>query len=829
MQTKHFDVICHLPWRSPRQIGRRVLILPDGNGRIATNLAGYAAGADNVVACAEHFAQRGDVDTLVFCIVSDLNAQKRSAAFFEALTAQFARLRTNIVTKGHLIRHDIRCRVLGNLESLRHCGGARTTLVEEAEGVAEATNSVIRPLMHVEFWFAYSEDIAWQSDVDLVVRTGAEEAEVVRPGMSLPPNVPCIVTPTLWPEALPAQIGALVDYALRDHVPQFAPGYDLDFVEKLRRLFPEARIPAPVDLTIPVCAPETDVLALLRRFHENAEDGFPLGMIYNGDSGEHVFGPRDDLWYRLRLVPAVRWPRVSSESFHAILAPGQHAGTVRLAMPAGQAHVHSCVATADDVIVALNRAIHFPVKHVLLQGADRSQSGELKMKSPWSARLLDLMNEIPRQSNSTVEQFVRARMPKGKDTATEREWLIEGISAKVLARALTDGLLLPDENIRQNDRNHAYAGAYMMLRIPDEANTTEVHWEPAAEVAIRCMLAISTGNHGIFHRVYPGETTEQWRNRRESSAQFLTSMAQSPTHIAMPKTRDARLLRAIGAIWQELLGAREEAHPELVPACRDALRRHYLANMLNRSTEVVDNPLVHWLCIGGLPRREAFREIENRYARTTPAPIAAKIRALLAADVIEEKRFQSVRREMKLLLYLADTAHSIGMEVLFLFGALTTPPEYSTAERLQALMTAGRIADYAFRLANDVARLNDGFEGDQNQNKESVLAILIPDLQMARELGRTKLAWLEGRLSRAIQELEQIWPSMATKVRRVIQMHQGIYAEADFTTFSSEKMMLLLHKLDGDVSASKTSHETIRPAGASNSPARRIANQSRSA
>jgi undecaprenyl pyrophosphate synthase len=831
VQSNSLAVICHLPWRSPRQTGRRILVLPDGNSRIAANLEGYAAGADNVVACAEHLARRGDVSTLVMCIASEHNALKRDERFFQAVYSQFSRLRTNIVTKGVLLRSDIRCRARGDLARLRAMGGARAALVDEVVAACDETTSVVHPRLHVEFWLAYSDDIAWQSDVDLVIRTGAEESDVARPGLSLPPNVPFVFTSTLWPDAKPEELGRLADYALRDQVPQFAPGYDLEFVEKLLRVFPAARVPAPVHMTIPVCAPEADILAMLKGVYAQEQDGPDVRTTFACATGNHSadYGPTDDVWYTLRLVPAARWHEFSREPYDAILTPGQHTGSTRLAMPAGLAHAHSCVATAEDVLASLNKAIRFPVKHVLLHGADRSKASELATKSPWPADLLDLMHEVTQRPHATMEDFVRDRLAPGADPTAENELLIKSISAKVLAEALGQGLLLPDESVRQSDRNYAYTGAYMMLRIPDEGNPTGLSWERAAEVAIRCMLAISTGDNGVFDRMYPGETQEESRERLDQSARYLSTVAQHDTAVKPPTVHGARLLQAIGAQWQEMLAPRPHTSPALVHACHDALRRHYLANLRERERDVIDNPLVRWLCIGGLPRREAMQEIEKRYAKTTPAPIGEKIRVLLDTDVTESNRFHAVRREVQVVLHLADTAHSIAVEVLFLFCALTIPKEAVTPERLEALIAVGQLGDYAFRMANDLASLNDAAGGDQDPTKESSLSILIPktstvsertaNMRLARELGAATLAWLEEHLGKAIQRLREIWPSMATKVMRAVRVGRGVYANAHYTTLSADGMMALLRRLDEETRPANTLHQqTARPSTTTQCP-----------
>lgn len=805
--SAYLDVICHLPWRSPRRQDRRVLILPDGNSRVATNLEGYAAGADKVVACAEHLATRGDISTLVMCIASEQNAMKRDERFFQAVSDQFSRLRTNVFANGVLLRSNIRCRALGDLARLYAMGGARSSLVDETIAVCTATSSVSRPRLNVEFLLAYSDEIAWQSDIDLVVRTGAEEPDVVRPGLSLPPNVPCAVTTTLWPQVNPEQVGSLIDFALRDQVPQFAPGYSIEFIEALLHTLPGARIPAPFRLTIPVCAPDKDIINMLKRVYGKQRCGPAVATHYLSSHGAvaQPYGADDDVWYSLRIVAAAQWQQFARESYDAIVAPGQHAGLARLAMPAGAAHVHSCAEDIEHILHALNNAIRFPAKHTLLHGANRSQAAALARPNPWPTDLLDLLQRITTLPNLPIERLVSKYLPSDADDTEERAMLIKGISVKMLMIALDEGLLLPDEPMRQGDRNYAYTGAYMMLRVPDECDPSGMNWEKSAEIAIRCMLAVSAGDNGVFDRILPGETPAEWSVRLEASARYFDAIAHNDTSVEPPNIRRARLVVAIGTQWQALL-TRPSSNEDLVRACRDALQRHYQANLRERAPDVVDNPLVQWLCLGGLPRREAVQEIEKRYTTTTPHPIGLRIRDLLGADVTDPARFQAVRNEVQLLLYLADTAHSIAVEVLFLFCALATPKEAITTTRLRILIAVGQLGDYTFRLANDLASLSEAVGGDQDQTKESSLSILIPKvasvleraakLRMARELGAELLDWLEEQLGKAMICLRAEWPSMAAKVERAVRIGRGVYEQSHYTKMTSDEMLELIRRVD---------------------------------
>lgn len=780
MQSKSHEIMCHPEWRLPRRFGLHVLYLPDGNNRTTQNQKGYAGGANTVVEVAHANAQRGDVAVAVFCIVSDLNAQKRPEFFFQALVDQFSRLSTSIVHKGHLICADIRCRVFGNLEKLRSMGGARQKLVEEVEAVCQATHSVVQPKMYMDFWLAYSNDIAYESDIDLVVRTGAEDAEVARPGLSLPLNVPCVVTKTLWPEVQTAEIEALIDGGLRDVHAQFGRGYDLEFVEQLLRSLPLSCVAAKARLSLPVCAPESEVIALIKRMYAHPQDGPGSCTQYMSRDGMLTFGATEDIWYTVRLIPAARWFEFAAESFDAIITPGQHAGTVRLAMPAGQAHVHSCVATIDGVLDAFHRAVQFPMKHVLLHGADRSQADALKWKSPWSVDLLDLMHAFAQHPQWSVEDVVRAQLPRTSDIATETAWRIQAMAAKVLGRALAEGLILPDEAMERQLGSMAQSMIALLVNRSNGALGGLID-ENVADIVIRSLLALTAGEQGIFERVYPGETAQEKRLRVSASAQCLAAIETLPD-VAPEAARSARLVRLIRKQWQQLLDVRSDAGSEWIQSARAALRRHYEAKEREQAPDVLDNPQVQWLCLGGLPRREAMREIEQRYGATTPEPVRRKIGELLAADVTDNDRFQQVRREMQALLYLADTAHRRGLEVLTHFCGAAVAPDEMTTEKARVYRLVGQLGDYLLQLSADLAELEQDIRGDA-LTKTTTLTILLPKMVSAAEYvrqvrltietGRSLKAWLEDEYRRAMETLQSIAPQVTLMLDGVIPFRQN--------------------------------------------------------
>ncbi|MDC3962094.1 hypothetical protein [Polyangium jinanense] len=802
-----FEVKCQPPWRPARKESRRIILLPDGNHRKGESGRDYTAGAAKVVACAEHVALRGDVGTLLVCIASRQNVDKRPEAFFDVVAAQFEWLRSEIQERRALIQCGIRCTVRGNLARMRTSGGSRARLVASIEAACEATRSLPDPRMDLEFWIDYPDELAWERDVDLVLRTGAEEPDVVRPGFCLPPCVPCVATTTLWPDARPEELGDLIDRGLRDASAHFAPGYELDFVFELVQALPRSRIPAPLRLTIPVCASAEEIDARLQALHADPtkDPAVEVSRLDSRGMRDHERALVDDAWYGIRMVPAARFSDCTAEDYDAVLAPGQAAQNVLLAAPVtAAAPVHPCPPNAEGILHALRRAVRFPVAHVLLQGADRSRGPTISVESPWPAELLDLIEVTAATPERSIEQIVRARLPRDADADAERDQLVLAMSARVLGEALSEGLLLPDRSMRQGDRNYAYTGAYMMLRVPDEADPTGEGWERSAELAIRCMLAISAGDNGIFDRVLPGETPHAWRARLQSSADYLEAIARGERPAAPPVGRGMRIVDAVGKQWESLFSRHAGASSALAQACRDALVRHYRANALERAPDVVDNPLVRRLGLGGPPRKEAIEQLEARYASRAPGPVGERIRFLLREDASNPARFTELRRELRLLLHVVDTAPTIAVEILFLFCGLATPAEHVHEPRLRSLIEVGQLADHTFRLANDLASLSAN-GGDRDASKESCLSILIPKgvsastcaeaREHARALGEKYLAWLEEQLGHAMARLAPAWPSMAEKMTRAVHVGRGVYRCAHYTTLSSERMLALIGEM----------------------------------
>ncbi|MDC0744783.1 hypothetical protein [Polyangium mundeleinium] len=806
-----FEVKVQSPWRAARKQARRIILLPDGNHRKGESGRDYAAGAAKVVGCAEHIALRGDVETLLVCIASRQNVDKRPEAFFDVVAAQFEWLRTEIREGRALVPRGIRCSVRGNLARMRASGGARARLLASIEAACEATRSLPEPRMDLEFWIDYPDELAWERDVDLVLRTGAEEPDVVRPGFCLPPFVPCVATTTLWPDVHPEEIGRLIDRGLRDVSSHFAPGYDLDLVFELIHALPRSRIPAPMRITIPVCASADEVDARLEALHADPTRAPAVQVSCLGSRGlrGHERALVDDAWYAIRIVPAARGSDGIAEDDDAVIAPGQAAQNVLLAAPAtAAAPVHPCAPTAEGILHALRRAVRFPVAHILLQGADRSRGPLTSVEPPWPAELLDLIEVTAAKPERSIEQIVRARLPSAADADAERDLLVEAMSARVLGEVLSEGLLLPDRALRQGDRNYAYTGAYMMLRVPDEANPTGEGWERSAELAIRCMLAISAGDNGVFDRVLPGEMPDAWRARLQSAAHHLEEIARGEGPAAPPVGPGMRIVDAIGKQWERLFARHASASGALSQACRDALVRHYRANALERAPDVVDNPLVRRLGLGGPPRQEATADIEARYASRAPGPVGERIRRLVHEHASDPARFAEQQRELRFLLHIVDTAPTIAVEVLFLFCGLATPAEHVHEMRLRALIEVGQLADHTFRLANDLASLSMN-GGDRDTGKESCLSILIPKgvststgaaaLERARALGEKYLAWLEEHLGHAMARLAPQWPSMAEKMMRAVHVGRGVYRRGHYTTLSSEEMLALI----GEVSRAR--------------------------
>jgi hypothetical protein len=821
-------------------------VITDGNGRRGGG--GHAAGARSVVRCVEHCRERGDVALFCALLLSPENVRRRGERFFATMHALFIRLVAD-VRRGRALA-GVRCELYGSLDGLRRRGGAARRLAHAIEMLLEAgdgAGSRIRFVLGID----YDGDVVPALHLDLLVRTGVESPDVIRlSGLRSHPSAACVATTKLWCEFEPRDLDGAIAAAAERPPPASAPGYDASFVAGLVVELLREDVGSPVRLVLPVAAPRSELLAALERLQRG-----PLGEqrrlaveVAPGGAGRpRRFGAEGPARQSILLLSPGRRGAVESEGpYTALLAPGQSSSVWTLAdMPLGYATGHGCAPTPRGIVEGLRRALRFHVEHPPLRGAERAppetppqplpkeglgteesreqrgaplpkeglgteESSEQRgAGDPWRAppqppdpvaawppRLEELARLAAAHPHASAEEIARAVAGRGAGEAPQL--VADVFVARELDSAVARGIVPEDAHWKRAALNYGYTGFAIPFRVREPSNPTGTDWEPLARHVTRFMLAVAACDEEITDRVLPGETVADRRARLVACGGYLSKALLGASAGDPPAVHGASVLAAIAA---DLGGIRARFAETSAPLVLDGFCRAVVdllrANVNELSPRVVANPLVR----PAIPAR-ARVEIDRRYAGRAPDCVAAWIRALLAG---EEGDVDEARRVLRLLCYLVDVAPGIGAGATFRAAALWAPAAAVTDAMARALDRTATLADYRFRLANDLSDLA-GAAGRDRDAKENAWTILIPRRSSgkSREVALVRAAIaceevasrLDRELHAALAALDALWPSMATMVRRGILVGRRFYAMGHYAELSRSDVGAILDELE---------------------------------
>ncbi|MCC6552270.1 MAG: hypothetical protein IT372_04510, partial [Polyangiaceae bacterium] len=797
-----FRIYCQEPTNLPRQDGLRVAVIADGNGR--RGAAGYAAGARNVVRCAEHCRDRGDVALLCALLLSPENVEKRGERFFAAMHALFVRLAADVV-QGRALS-GVRCELHGRLDRLIRRGGAARRLAHAVELLLEA-GSAADPAMRLVLGIDYDSELVSALHLDLVVRTGLESSGVVRlSGLRSHPGAACVATMKLWCDFEPRDLDAAITAAERCLPAAFAPGYDAPFVAGFITELLRADLTDPLRIVLPVAAPERALVAALDRLQAGplgAQERLEVLFAKGRASRPRRFGPRPKASQTLLLLPPAQRRRAALEgSFTALLAPGQPSAVWHLAdVPLGYATGHGCAPTPHGLVEGLRKALRFHAANPPLAGAERAGAGaqDEAASAAWPSHIDDLMRAAAERPPSSAEEIARAL--DGAGAGADAQLIADVFAAQELRWALDRGLLEADAHWKRAALNYCYTGFAIPFRVPEPTNPTGARWEPLARHLTRFMLVVAASDEAFTDRVFPGEAAGDRRARLLASARFLSEVLRGAAPGAAPEVHGAGLLATIAAYFKDLRARfARTSHPLVFEGFCGAAAGLYAANLNEISPAATDNPLLRRLG-SARSRARACAAIERRYIATARTPVGARVRALLAAAAADHDASGEARRALRLLCYLTDVAPGIGAGASFRAAALWTPAEAVTDAMAAALDRTATLADYRFRLANDLSDLARSAERDRDA-KENAWTILLPGRATGRARERalvraavtcdTVAAWLDDDLRAALRELDAVWPSMAAMIRRGIHVGERFYSLGHYAELSRRDVGVIL-------------------------------------
>lgn len=757
------------PLRSPRRRDLRILVLADGNQRAEASGSGYGRGAGNVVGIAEHLAARTDVAVLIACILSPDNVRKRGPAFFAKVHAEFVRLRRAIETGSVLVSAGVRLGIAGDLRALAARGGNAALLAEAIEAAVRATSSIAAPKLELLFGVSYSPDVAVDLDVDVILRTGMEEERALRlSGLSSHPGILNVATTKLWPEVTEGDMDLVIERAKARTDPVLAAGHPRGLVTDLFVELSRRELCAAVSVTIPTAAPQSILEAI-----EGARGGAPRDVDEPG------------------------------RRFMSMIAPGQATTglIVPVSPPLGQANVFASGTSAAEIVDGIERALRFAVAHPPLLGADREAGqGAITpaMNDAWSGDIIGFIGLVEQRPGRSVAELIEAVRHPGYFVFDDPRVIADVFSAKLLCWARSQGLLLAGEGALRAALNYVLTAFFIHYDGPRARGAVEADWEKGAALAARAMLAIAAGDDGIFDGRFEGDASKAvWSHRLAASARFLQDM-MSDELVDPPAVNGSPLLSAIAKEWRTILAEhRGLSHPEVLEGWRMAVLGLYRASLDEYDDALVDNALVDGL--DAAEAEDAAAEIEDRYAAVAPKVIGDRIRELAGGPGDE------ARSELRLLLYLHDTATSIAAGLLFRTVALRVPADEVTTAMARALDATATLVDWAFRLDNDISS-SVGWSDGERDAKRGACAVLVPrgltgaekDAAVERSLAlcRAVSAWIRDALSTSLAELHRLWPAMAIAVRRGVFVGRRVYQVGHYERLNRQQMTQIVEELD---------------------------------
>ncbi len=299
-----------------------------------------------------------------------------------------------------------------------------------------------------------------------------------------------------------------------------------------------------------------------------------------------------------------------------------------------------------------------------------------------------------------------------------------------------------------------------------------------AELLARYMLIVAAGDDGVFDRVLPGEGAVDRRARLRASSRYLCDVLRDRDMAPPHDLPGSSLLASIARGWREILAERgSSAAPAAVEGFRRALIDLYEASVREHEEEIRDDPALS-AAFAGAP-------VE------VPSPMVPRAVRAWADELASRGDVEALR----VVSYLMSSGNTIGAGLIFRAAALITPAHAVTDEMASALDAVSELANYRLRIANDLSEI-EALGGDRDA-KETSLSVLLPKHAPSKAAGRAAAivrgvgARLDVELSRALADLERVWPAMARLVGRALHMGRRTYEEGHYKTISHEALLAI--------------------------------------
>lgn len=779
-----------------------ILIQTDGNNRAKGLNQGYDDGGKNVVNIARHLATRGDVSTMLACIMSCDNADKRGEDFFWKMYQAFVALGMRIQTDGILINDNIRLMVSGQLENLKSKGPNAKKLAEIIEQVCRLTDGIREPKMTLSLGVNYDANIALDNEVDIIVRSGMEEPGTMRlSGMKTAPRISNVGSTTLWPHMRSEEIDTIIEKAKKDIHQGFKNGYTPEGIAEIIRSTKNGG-EKPVTITVPFSGDVETITSTLDKNFRGEQEKNSGSIHVMGKTGEIVRSYRGDpKTTTFHIVPGSSASRFHPEGgYTMIVAPGQEERNIVLpeTPEADYATIISCEKNPRAIAEAVKKAIIFCTRHEKLKGAERKSSanktrGAYELPEYQRYRGLQMHFQGNGHRQRTVEE-VAASLIDDSPEQNSFELKADLFVAKMLNWGEKIGAPLKREVEFLAFTNYVLT-SYFMTYFPEHPEWEKYgeEWEKNAEILAKYMGLIYMADEAIYD--IEDENPEEKKTRITKATEILTAAIYDlePANGEEPVDETTKNIASELRKLSRVLKA--EAHPEMYRRWQKALAHLFKSFTEEWNEEIFKNPLVHNLKNSPSENREAFRA---KYYHGKPPFIQRKIDD--AMGEISNPRLHDIQ----LLTYLFDIENSIGAGLAYRTLANTVPGHEIDEQFTEELEEICTLSNFYFRLANDLSGFLSRNQGDIETKQDACTIMISKHMDTGKEEPAAILLAV-GEIKTLIEELKreinskrtafaEKWPQLGTPIIRA-DIAELIYKEGHYRTTNRSKMSSHFDKL----------------------------------
>lgn len=770
----------------------RILIQTDGNNRAKGLNQGYDDGGKNVIHIAEYLAQRGDVSTMVACIMSSDNAEKRSDEFFWKMYQAFVALGTRIEMKGTLKDKQIRMETYGDLEKLKRRGGTARQFAEMVETVCAKTHDIANPKLTLRLGINYDENIALENEVNIMYRSGMEDRDAVRlSGMRSHESIQNFGSQTLWPNVTTGEIDEVIEATKKSMHPQFGIGYPPEMIAGiLQSVTTNQQKPTASTITIPYAGSVTDTRTVLTGLYSTEAVTHSSVLLEPDGKTTTTFGETTPFNFRFVHGGTFQLSPENTE-YDAIIAAGQetHPGiTIPTNIEPKYATIHKAGSTPAGIAAGVQKAIDFITSNVKLMGAER-QISSTQTNSKREDEIVFYRNLLG--SNTKLDEQAEATSQAAGGTEQEQAYnaAADIFTAKMLDWGSNIGIPAKSDPQWRAVINYALTSFFLTCYPNHPAwGQLKTDWGKSAEWLAKYMLVVYQTDEEIFDEEIPGETLEAKKSRlKKYRDAYFMGMEESTenNHEAADTEQNPnyKKIKNITRQWRKFLEEFDgKAHPEIVKLWKQEMLKFADASVAEWESSSLEHPERSMVNAGPEERGKL-----SQWGHREVSPYVGKrLESLLADyDNASAQAKQITEAELDLWNYLNTIEASMGAGQAYLTIALTLPPEQMTPESLDAIRDICILSNCYFRILNDISGRLKRSHADQETKPDSVTILsrhfehhFSPNDSFIKALAYLKKVSddIEAALPLAVKKLAKTCPKLAIAVQRAI-IAKDIYSD----------------------------------------------------